>query len=79
MKGKRQSNWIETKQSLRDARFRLSLKETESTQIRNDHLPEMFTFSDIPNGVAKSETMSTTLHSYGSLPKGDISMEPMSP
>ena len=77
MKGKRQSNWMETKQSLRDARFRLSLKETESAQIRNDHLPEMFTFSDIPNGVAKSETMSTTL--YGSLPKGDISLQPMSP
>ena len=75
LRGRRQANWIETKQSIREARYRLSLKGNESLTTK-----EYSTFfsDEVPNGrIPKTETVSTAM--YGSLPRDDLLLEPLPP
>ena len=75
LRGRRQANWIETKQSIREARYRLSLKGNESLATK-----EYSTFfsDEVPNGrIPKTETVSTAM--YGSLPRDDLLLEPLPP
>ena len=75
LRGRRRDNWIETKQSIREARYRLSLKGNESLATK-----EYSTFfsDEVPNGrIPKTETVSTAM--YGSLPRDDLLLEPLPP
>ena len=75
LRGCRREHWIETKQSIREARYRLSLKGNESLATR-----EYSTFfsDEVPNGrIPKTETVSTAM--YGSLPRDDLLLEPLPP
>ena len=75
LRGRRHENWMETKQSIREARYRLSLKGNESLTSK-----EYSTFfsDEVPNGrIPKSETVTTAM--YGSLPRDDLLLEPLPP
>ena len=71
LRGRRKDNWNETKASIREARFRLSLKGNDRINLeKND-----FIIADVPNGIPKTETVSTGM--YGSLPNDDLLLEPI--
>ena len=76
LRGRRRDNWIETKQSIREARYRLSLKGNESLAKATEY--STFFSDEVPNGrIPKTETVSTAM--YGSLPRDDLLLEPLPP
>jgi hypothetical protein len=78
LRGRRKANWTETKNSIREARYRLSLKPGNESLGNNDRFSIFPAHSPLQNGgIPKTETVSTTM--YGSLPKEDLLMQPITP
>ena len=72
-RSRRQTTWDETKRSLRDARYRLSLRAGSlDTNMDPANQPGIFAFH---RGIPRTQTVTTNM----SLPTEDLLMHPMSP